>query len=73
MHTIDDIRTRPFAPHMNGEQPAIIDVRTHYGTARVGVSREDAAEFLHSTLFTGGLVVVSVSAWSDDANKRPAD
>ncbi len=73
MHAIDDIRARPFTPQMNGERPAFIDVRTPYGTARVGVSREDAAEFLESTLFTGGLVVVSVSAWGDDAAKRPAD
>lgn len=50
-----------------------VDAGRRSGSAKLGVSRENARDFIESDLFTGGLAIISVSSWSDDRAKRPAD
>lgn len=73
MDTVSTVRARPFDPTMDGALPATTTVRLPSGTAKLGVSREDAREFIESDLFTCGLAIISVSSWNDDRSKRPAD
>lgn len=73
MHPVEEVRSRPFDAAMNGALPAMIDVRTPAGVTRVGVSRDDAAEHLGSTLFSGGITTISVSAWTRGGEKRRPD
>lgn len=73
MHTVEEVRSRPFEPAMNGAPPAMINLQTPSGTTKVGVSREDAAEMIESNLFSGGIVTISVSAWTASGAKREPD
>jgi hypothetical protein len=43
MCTLAEVRSRPFDAAAVGQQPAMVHVRTPYGTVKVGISREDAS------------------------------
>jgi hypothetical protein len=64
MCTLAEVRSRPFDAAAVGQQPAMIHVRTPYGTVKVGISREDASDYVESNLFDVGLAVISLSGWS---------
>lgn len=50
--------------------PTIVPVRTPYGSTKIGATREDAAEFFESNLFTDGVALISVSGWDEGGQKR---
>lgn len=70
MTTLADLRRRPFDVTANAAAPVFTHVRVPGGTVQVGVSREDAAPFLGSNLFSGGIAVMSLSGWAG-REKRP--
>lgn len=72
MTTLADLRRRPFDVDANAAAPVFAHVRVPGGTVQVGVSREDAAPFLGSNLFSGGVTVMSLSGW-EGREKRPIE
>jgi hypothetical protein len=72
MTTVLDLRTRPFDTSANGAVPAFLHMKVSRGTVKVGVSREDATEFLNSNPFQGGVAVMSLSSWAG-TSKREMD
>jgi hypothetical protein len=70
MTTLAQVKARPFDAAATGELPAMVHVRTPQGTIKVGVSREDASDYIESGLFDMGLAVISLSGWSGTSKRQ---